>query len=83
MARQAGEAGTGTGMGTGTGTRTWAGQPQLLYSACSAKTPQTGSADTWQYISGYWAFGFVVWVFFSRPSFWFFFRLISFFLSTF
>lgn len=80
MARQAGEAGTGIGMGTGTRTR--AGQPQLLYSACSAKTPQTGSADTWQYISGYWAFGFVVWGFFHVLPF-VFFRLISFFLSTF
>ena len=50
----------------GTGTR--AGQPQPRYSACSAKTPQTGSADTWHLLK--WLLGiWVCWYFFFMSLF--------------
>lgn len=80
VARQAGEAERGTGMETGTQAA------QLLYSTCSAKTPQTVFADTCYYFQK-WSLG--IWfhcLAFFPPHifpFVFFSRLISFFLSTF
>lgn len=80
MAGQAGGAGAGTGMERGQGCGQASPSPSIL--PAQPKHPKLALLMPGSYVSGYWAFGFVVWGFFHVLPL-VFFRLISFFLSTF